>query len=99
MRIYVECLSTSNNVIRLLRNFPISFGVVSVMQLRMLSIIVVKLILDLFMLANLLKFLRAFILKYMCNGICSAFRQQADFLYKLYKCVYLSQWISISQCQ
>ena len=48
------------NVIRLLRNSLISLSVVSVMQLRMLSIIVVKLILDLFMLANLLKFLRAF---------------------------------------
>ena len=49
----VEC--SSNNVIRLLRNFPTSLGVVSVMQLRMLFIIVVKLLLDLFMLANLLK--------------------------------------------
>ena len=47
-------------MIRLLRNFLISLGIVSVMQLRMLSIIVVKLILDLFMLANLLKFLPAF---------------------------------------
>ena len=42
-------------MIRLLRNFPISLGVVSVMQLRMLFIIVVKLILDLFMLANFFK--------------------------------------------
>ena len=47
-------------MIRLLRNFPISLGVVSVVQLRMLSIIVVKLILYLFMLANLLKFVRTF---------------------------------------
>ena len=54
----VECLS--NNVIRLLRNFPTSLGVVSVMQLRMFFIIVVKLLLDLFMLANLLKLIRAF---------------------------------------
>ena len=53
-----EC--SSNNVIRLLRNFPTSLGVVSVMQLRMLFIIMVKLLLDLFMLANLLKFIRAF---------------------------------------
>ena len=37
----VEC--SSNNVIRLLRNFPTSLGVVSVMQLRMFFIIVVKL--------------------------------------------------------
>ena len=49
----VEC--SSNNVIRLLRNFTTSLGVVSVMQLRMLFIIMVKLLLDLFMLANLLK--------------------------------------------
>ena len=54
----VEC--SSNNVIRLLRNFPTSLGVVSVMQLRMFFIIVVKLLLDLFMLANLLKLIRAF---------------------------------------
>ena len=54
----VEC--SSNNVIRLLRNFPTSLGVVSVMQLRMLFIIMVKLLLDLFMLPNLLKFIRAF---------------------------------------
>ena len=53
-----EC--SSNNVIRLLRNFPTSLGVVSVMQLRMLFIIMVKLLLDLFMPANLLKFIHAF---------------------------------------
>ena len=54
----VEC--SSNNVIRVLRNFPTSLGVVSVMQLRMLFIIIVKLLLDLFMLANLPKFIHAF---------------------------------------
>ena len=54
----VECLS--NNVIRLLRNFTTSLGVVSVMQFRMLFIIVVKLLLDLFMLANFLNLIRAF---------------------------------------
>ena len=42
-------MCSSNNAIRLLRNFPISLGVVSVMQLRMLLMIVLKLLLALFM--------------------------------------------------
>ena len=48
-------------MIKLLKNFAFSLGVFSVMQLRILSIIMVKLLLDLFMLADLLKkFLRSF---------------------------------------
>ena len=87
-------------MIKLLRNFPISLGVVSVMQLMILSITVVKLLLDLFMPANLLKeFFCALQVQYVCYEICSAFRHQVDFLYRVYKCVYLSQWISISQFQ
>ena len=93
-------------MIKLLRNFPISLGVVSIMQLRILSIIVVKLVLDLFMLAILLKkFIRAFTssifvplqVQYVCNEICGAFHHQVGFLCRVYKCVYLSKWIFIFQ--
>ena len=71
-------------MLKLLRNFPILFGVVSVMQLRMLSITVFKLLLDQFMLANLLQKFVPVQVQY----VFTAFRHQVDFLYRVYKCIY-----------
>ena len=78
---WVEC--SSNNMIKLLRNFPIPLDVVSEMQLRILSIIVLKLHLVLwtsvFLIANLLK--RLSMLLQVQYEICSVFCHQVEFLY------------------